>query len=447
MSNNVQVVVLGAGCAGLTAALQAHQIGKKVVVFEKMPQIGGNSKRASSGMNACETTTQLKNDIIDSADLFYKETFKAGGKLNDPALLSFFASHTNGAIEWLKQFGVELTDLTTLGAMSRPRAHRPKDTSPVGAYLVNKLYDAVKKSNIPVYTDSKAISLKRTSSNEIQVTLNVEEKQYAVNCQSLILATGGFGASKELIKKYAPQYEDYKTTNQEGSTGDGLKLAQQLDAQLIQLDQVQIHPTVQQDNPHVYLIGETVRGEGAILVNTSGRRFVNELDTRKNVSNAIIAQDTKHAFLILDQKVYQRVKALAFYESIGLVEKAEILDELATKIGIDSDNLQSTVTNYNRQIENDSEDEFKRHTGLKEINQGPFYGIHIAPAIHYTMGGIHIDDQCHVLDENGDIVPGLLAAGEVTGGLHGNNRVGGNSIAETIVFGRQAGIYACEHIK
>ncbi len=237
-----------------------------------------------------------------------------------------------------------------------------------------------------------------------------------------------------MIKQYAPQYADFKTTNQEGATGDGLRLAQSLGAQLIQLNLVQIHPTVQQDNPHTYLIGETVRGEGAILVNNAGKRFVNELDTRKKVSNAIIAQPTGHAYilvnnagkrfvneldtrkkvsnaiiaqptghayLILDQKVFQRVKALGFYQSVGLVEQADTLAELASQINLDQQHLRETVTEWNAAVKKQNDAQFGRHTGMRTLDTAPFYAIHVAPAVHYTMGGIHIDKETHVLDENG----------------------------------------------
>lgn len=439
MNDQVETIIIGAGCAGLTAALQVHEIGKRVMILEKMPKIGGNSMRASSGMNASETDLQLKNGIIDSSDQFYDETFQAGGKMNDPELLRYFTTHTNSAIEWLKQYGVDLGDLTTLGGMSCARTHRPTDTSPIGAYLVKKLAAAVKKAKIEIKTDCKVIKLQRTQAG-YQILVNQNEQQLHFECQNVILATGGFGASRKLISRYAPQYADFKTTNQAGATGDGLELAHNLGAQLIQLNLVQIHPTVQQDNPHTYLIGETVRGEGAILVNNNGKRFVNELTTRKKVSNAIIAQPTGHAFLILDQKVFQRVKALEFYQSVGLVKQADTLKALADQIKIDSQVLNETITEWNTAVENQKDAQFGRQTGMRTLDTAPFYAIHVAPAVHYTMGGIHIDKETHVLDENGNIIPGLFAAGEVAGGLHGNNRVGGNSIAETIVFGRQAGI-------
>lgn len=441
MKNQVEIIVIGAGCAGLTAALQAHEIGKETMILEKMDRIGGNSMRASSGMNATETDLQLQNGIIDSATQFYNETFQAGGKMNDPALLQYFVDHTNSAIEWLKQFGIDLGDLTTLGGMSLARTHRPTDTSPIGAYLVKKLAAAAQQAGIQIQTESKVTDILRKGNGYRIIGIH-DGEQFEIECRNVILTTGGFGASKELIQRYAPQYADFKTTNHEGATGDGLKLAKNLGAQLTQLELVQIHPTVQQDQPHTYLIGETVRGEGAILVNNEGKRFVNELGTRKKVSNAIIAQPTGHAYLILDQKVFDRVKALGFYQSVGLVEQADSLETLADKIQINAKQLTQTVDEWNESVANKKDARYGRQTGMHQIDTASFYAIHVAPAVHYTMGGIHIDRETHVLDENGEIIPGLFAAGEVAGGLHGNNRVGGNSIAETVVFGRQAGIQA-----
>lgn len=203
---------------------------------------------------------------------------------------------------------------------------------------------------------------------------------------------------------------------------------------------VQVHPTVQQDNPHVYLIGEAVRGEGAILVNADGQRFVNELNTRKIVSNAITALPEHSAYLIFDQGIRDRAKAIEFYDKVGLVVHGDTVEDLAEKLNMDPATLKQTVTTWNQAVENHDDAEFHRTTGMdRGITKPGFFAIHIAPAIHYTMGGIHVTPKTQVLNGNGDIIQGLFAAGEVAGGLHGNNRVGGNSIAETIVFGRQAG--------
>ena len=266
-----------------------------------------------------------------------------------------------------------------------------------------------------------------------------------IAAKAVILATGGFGASQEIIKKYRPDLAGYKTTNQAGATGDGLLLAEDVDAQLIQMDFIQVHPTAQTDGERTFLIGEAVRGEGAILVNRAGRRFVNELNTRKIVSDAITGLDEDGAYLIFDQGIRDHVKAVEFYDYIGLVERGESLAELAGKIGVDAAGLEETVAAWNGAVENHADQAFGRTTGMdRGVTKAPFFAIHVHPAIHYTMGGIHINDETQVIDSNGKVIAGLFAAGEVSGGLHGNNRIGGNSIAETVVFGRQAGIQAAK---
>lgn len=283
--------------------------------------------------------------------------------------------------------------------------------------------------------------LRRTDDGRVNgVEVNADGIIKVINAKAVILATGGFGASKEYIKRFRPDLESYKTTNQLGATGDGLKLAENVGAELMQMNLVQVHPTVQQDNPHVYLIGEAVRGEGAIMVNGEGKRFVNELNTRKICANAITALPEHSAYLIFDQGIRDHVKAIEFYDKVGLVVHGETIEDLAKQINVDPSNLKQTVTTWNQAVENHDDAEFGRTTGMdRGITKPGFFAIHIAPAIHYTMGGIHITPKTQVLDGNGDIIKGLFAAGEVAGGLHGNNRVGGNSIAETIVFGRQAG--------
>ncbi|MSE09239.1 flavocytochrome c, partial [Lactobacillus salivarius] len=272
------------------------------------------------------------------------------------------------------------------------------------------------------------------------VTVKTSEGEKVINAKTVLLATGGFGAAQDIIKKYRPDLASYKTTNHPGATGDGIKLAEELGAQVVQMNLIQVHPTVQQDTPHAFLIGEAVRGEGGILVNGEGQRFVNELNTRKVVSNAITALPEHSAYLIFDKDIRSRVKAIEFYDSIGLVEHGSDLKELAEKINVPADKLEVTVNNWNQMVAAGKDTDFDRKTGMeRKISEAPYYAIHIAPAIHYTMGGIHIDSRTRVIDGNGDIIPGLLAAGEVAGGLHGNNRIGGNSIAETVIFGIQAG--------
>jgi flavocytochrome c len=384
---------------------------------------------------------------VDSYQDFYDETFVGGGKQNNPELLKFFTEHGALAIDWLAQHGIELDDLTITGGMKTMRTHRPSSLAPIGGYLVTELLKLVDKYQIPVFDGIKVNELLMKDGQVIGVKASTDQK-VEIHAKAVILATGGFGAGKDLLKKYRADLTSLKTTNQPGATGDGIKLAQKVGAKLVDMDQVQVHPTVQQDTPHAFLIGEAVRGEGAILVNKQGQRFVNELDTRKNVTQAIDDLGGTGAYLIFDTSIRQRVKAIEFYDHVGLVENGKDLTELAEKTNLNPQNLQETVEKWNQAVESKRDSEFKRSTGMeRKISQGPFFTIHIAPAVHYTMGGVAINHNTQVLNTDNQVIKGLFAAGEVVGGLHGNNRIGGNSIAETVIFGRQAGQQVFKYLK
>lgn len=443
------LVIVGSGGTGLSAAIQAHELGMNVVVLEKNEKLGGNTNKASSGMNASESNVQYRDGIIDHNSDFYKETMKGGGMMSDPAMLKFFVDHSASAISWLKDHNIVVDDLTITGGMSRKRCHRPASLAPIGAFLENSLLKVAQDEEIDVFNNVKVTKLLQSEDKKITgVEVSTNEGNKEIAAKAVLLATGGFGAAQDIIAKYRPDLKGYKTTNQPGATGDGLKLAESVNAQLVQMNLIQVHPTAQTDNPRVFLIGEAVRGEGAILVNKAGQRFVNELNTRKIVSDAITGLNEDGAYLIFDQGIRDHVKAVDFYDSIGLVEHGDSLEDLAGKIGVDPENLKQTVAAWNKDVNAGHDSEYGRTTGMERgIATGPFFAIHIHPAIHYTMGGIHINPETEVLDTNGNVIKGLYAAGEVSGGLHGNNRIGGNSIAETIIFGRQAGIMMTEFVK
>lgn len=447
IKDHYDVVIIGSGGAGLTSAIQAYELGLSPVILEKMDKLGGNTTRASSGMNAAETFVQLDHHIVDSFEDFYNETFIGGGKMNNPELLKFFTEHGALAIDWLDQHGIKLDDLTITGGMKTERTHRPSSLAPIGGYLVTELLKYIAKYQIPLFDNIKVTELLTDNDKVIGVKATAD-KDITIKTDAVVLATGGFGAGKDLLAEYRSDLLNLRTTNQPGATGDGLKLAKKIGAKLVDMDQVQVHPTVQQDTPHAFLIGEAVRGEGAILVNNDGQRFVNELDTRKNVTAAIDSLGGTGAYLIFDRDIRDRVKAIEFYDHVGLVTTGQTVAELAQEIHVDEKNLQQTVNDWNVAVANQDDKWFARTTGMeRNISDGPFYAIHIAPAVHYTMGGVAINHKTQVLNEENQVINGLFAAGEVAGGLHGNNRIGGNSIAETVVFGRQAGQQAYKYLK
>ncbi|GAY72225.1 flavocytochrome c [Lentilactobacillus kosonis] len=446
---NYDLVVIGSGAAGMTTAIQAKELGLNPIILEKMDKLGGNSTRASSGMNAAETLVQLKHHVVDSFQEFYDETYVGGGKMNNTELLRYFADHAALSIDWLADHDIHLDDITITGGMSKMRTHRPASLAPIGAFLVTELLKQVQKLGIPLFAGTKVTELEKDADGKIsgmKVMANGGPKHIAT--KAIVLAAGGFGANQEMLAKYRPDLKGYKTTNQDGATGDGIRLAEALGAKVVDMDQIQVHPTVQQDFDHTYLIGEAVRGEGAILVNKAGKRFVNELSTRKVVSNAIDDLNEGGAYLVFGQEVRDRAKAIDFYDSIGLVKSADTVKAVAETTGLNADQLVETVATWNQAVADQNDNEFGRTTGMdRQMEEGPFSTIHIAPAVHYTMGGVGINKETEVLTDDNQVIPGLYACGEIVGGLHGNNRIGGNSIAETVIFGRQAGQQVFNYLK
>ncbi|WP_099221535.1 flavocytochrome c [Listeria costaricensis] len=447
LKDEYDIIIVGAGGAGMSAALEAKAKGMNPVIFEKMPIAGGNTLKASSGMNASETKFQKEQGIEDSNDKFYEETLAGGHGTNDQELLRFFVDHSADAIDWLDSMGIRLNNLTITGGMSEKRTHRPEDGSAVGGYLVDGLVRNIQEQKIPMFVNAnvKEITEKDGKVNGVKVALdNGKPKQ--IKSDAVVVTTGGYGANMEMIGEERPELKDLVTTNQEGSTGDGIKMIEKLGGVPVDMDKIQIHPTVEQSKS--YLIGEAVRGEGAILVNQDGERFVNEMDTRDKVSAAINENQDKDAYLIFDSGVKDRVKAVAQYEKMGLVKEAKTVDELAKTTGLPAENLQATLDKWNQSVEAKSDADFGRATGMDNaLSAAPYYAIKIAPGIHYTMGGVKINPNTEVLNKDGQPIKGLYAAGEVTGGLHGDNRIGGNSVADIIIFGRQAGDKSAEYVK
>ncbi|MBP1044340.1 flavocytochrome c [Vagococcus sp. BWB3-3] len=447
LKDSYDVVIVGAGGGGMAAAIEAKEKGMNPVIFEKMPVAGGNTVKASAGMNASETKYQKAEGIEDTNDLFFEETLKGGKGTNDQELLRYFVDQSSSAIDWLDSMGIELSNLTTTGGMSVKRTHRPADGSAVGQYLVDGLLRNVYEREIPLFTDADVTEIEEKDGvvSGVKVAFNGKDEK-VISAKAVVVATGGFGANLDMVTEYNKELEGFVTTNQAGSQGDGIKMIEKLGGATVDLKEIQIHPTVEQETS--FLITEAVRGEGAILVSQAGNRFINELETRDTVSAAIIGLKEKAAYLVFDAGVKERVTAIDFYEKQGFVKKGDTIEDLAKEIGVEPGTLTSTLDTWNTSVKEQKDGEFNRETGMDhDLSKGPYYAIKIAPGIHHTMGGVKINTKTEVLKEDGSVIKGLYAAGEAAGGLHGQNRIGGNAVADIIIFGRQAGDQSSEFVK
>lgn len=440
------IVVVGSGGAGLASAIRAHDLGASVVVVEKMPVIGGNTNKASAGMNAAETKFQKLKGIVDSKDLFYKETLAGGKNKNNPELLRYFVENAPDAIDWLDENGIELSGITTTGGMSIDRTHRPASGAAVGGFLISGLVKNLNKRGIEVMLDTNVTEIVTENHKVVGVKVVEEDgTNYIIKAKAVVIATGGFSANREMVEKYRPDLKGFVTTNHKGATGSGIMILEKLGAGTVDMGEIQIHPTVEQTTS--YLISESIRGGGAILVSQEGKRFVNELDTRDKVSADIIKLPEHYSYILFDQQVREENKAVEEYVSNDLVVQADSIAELANKLSIDVNNLSKTIERYNQFVMNKQDEDFGRTTGMRHpINTAPFYAIKIAPGVHHTMGGVTINTETQVLDNDKHVIKGVFAAGEVVGGVHGANRIGGNAVADIIIFGMQAGKKATDYI-
>ena len=434
---DTDVVIIGAGGAGMTAAINTAQAGKDVILLEKMPYAGGNTTKATGGMNAAETHYQAEQGIDDSVEQFVEDTMEGGHNINDKDLVTTLAENSAEAIDWLDSIGAPLPKVSFSGGATNARIHAPEDGSGVGAYLVTSLLKKMDELDINVMYDTKATSLISKDGTVTGVKAESKDTEYTIKAKAVILATGGFGNNEDMIVQYRKDLKGTVTTSAPGITGDGIVMAEDVGADLVDIEQIQLHPTVEQKTS--MLITESVRGDGAILVNQDGKRFTDELLTRDVVSAAELEQPGSYAYIIFDQRLRDGLKAIEKYVSTGITVQGDTIEELAEKIDVDPATLAETLKNWNQYVADQNDPDFGRTTGMDhDLSQAPYYAIKIAPGIHHTMGGVHIDTDARVIDKDGNPIPGLFAAGEVVGGVHGGNRLGGNAVADVVVFGKIA---------
>ena len=445
LPKEADVVVIGAGGAGLTSSIAAHEKGAKVILIEKTELLGGNTNYATAGLNAAGTKIQEKLGIKDSPELFYEDTMKGGKNKNNKELVRVLVNNSSAIVDWLTERGADLSELTSTGGQSVKRTHRPTGGSAVGPNIVAALSKTAENEKIDIRKGTKAIALVKAKNRIVGVKVReIDGKEYTIKAKAVIVATGGFGANAKMVEKYNPKLKGFGSTNNPAIVGDGIIMVEKVGGALVDMNEIQTHPTVVYNKTN--MITEAVRGEGAVLVNRDGKRFIDELETRDVVSKAILNQKGKSAFLIFDEGIRTKLKAADGYVKKGFAVEGT-LEEIAAKIGTDAKTLEATLNKYNEAVKNKVDSEFNKKTLPKELTGTKYYAIEVSPAVHHTMGGVRINTNAEVLGKNGRPIKGLYAAGEVTGGIHGANRIGGNAVADITIFGKIAGENAAIYSK
>lgn len=434
-----QVIVVGAGASGVSAAIEAKQEGYSVVLLEKMPRIGGNSLWSTSGINAVNSRIQIEMGSKDTMELFYEDTVSAGHYENNQELVKILIEESGEAVNWLLDMGADLTEIGRTGGSRIARGHRPSGGAPVGAEIMHVLEDQIDRLDIDLRVENKVIELlyddRMNRVNGVLVR-NREGREYEIMADAVVIATGGFGGSPERFVSYNPRLKGYHSTNHAGATGDYIDLVANLPVDLVDMSKIQTHPTVEPS--FGVMIASAVRGNGGILLNEKGERFVNEIAFRDVLSKAILNQPDGRAILIFDDSIRRGLESAEGYIKKGLVKEFDSVEALATWMNIEEQVIIHTIERYNGFVAGGADLDFERQSTPVQLT-APYYAIPVEIGVHYCMGGLPINEYAQVMGISGEPIAGLYACGEATGGIHGNNRLGGNSLTDAIVFGRIAG--------
>ena len=457
-TSNYDVVVIGAGGAGFSAAITARNAGANVVLLEKMPAVGGNSLISGAEMNVAKNWVQPKLGINDdSPELHAQDTFKGGDGKGDMKVINVMTHEALDAAKWCRDYlGVRFEDdnLFFFGGHSRKRALIP--VGHTGTEFIAKFQAKADELGIPVITNMKAEELiKDKDGRVVGVKATMDGSEYTFNAKGgVVLATGGFGANPEMVKKYNPKIDErFKTTDAPGSTGEALYMAERAGAELVNMGYIQTYPICDPISGAIELIADA-RFDGAIMLNQEGKRFVEELQRRDVLSEAILNQTGRYCWVLWNDKIgsiSNTVKAHANeYEAFtkqGIMTTCDDLKCIADFTKIPFDQLRKTVKRVSDMAGKGNDKDFNHRAGLMDMQQGKYYVIKAVPSTHHTMGGVRINEKAEALTAEGKVIPGLWAAGEVTGVTHGTNRLGGNAYTDIIVFGRIAGEAAAKAAK
>ena len=441
----VDVIIVGAGGAGLAAAITALEKGAKVAILEKLGMPGGNTMVSGGGMNGAIVEEAKKAGIEDSPKLHTEQTLAAGDFRADPALVAQYAEKMPETVEWFRKLGVTFTPIYQIYGGLWPRCRNPQGQK--GHAEMEAMLERLKELKGEVLTGHKVTAFIRENPSEGRV-LGVEvevkgKKEYWRATKGVVASAGGYAYNAEMCSYFDPRLTKLSTTNQPGATGEVLVAMQDIGALAIGLDYIQCIPGTA---PGYKSKGNLIQViEYSIFVNKEGKRFVAEDSRRDVIRDATLAQTAQTVYPLTDSVGFAadnkfqgetNKKALAD----GTLFEAQTIEELAGKIGVPAEELKKTIAEYNKTVDT-KKDPLGRAPRMlaHKIEKAPFYAGPIGMARHHTMGGVKIDVKARVLDRHGKVIPGLYAAGEVTGGIHGTNRVGGNALGDAFTYGRIAG--------
>ncbi|KAL4252621.1 Fumarate reductase [Abortiporus biennis] len=438
-----QVIVVGGGLAGLSAAHTLLERGANVLLLDKQPFMGGNSTKATSGINGAGTQTQQELGIPDNAKIFFEDTKRSARDLARDGLIRVLTGRSGDAVNWLQdKFGLDLSKVARLGGHSQPRTHRDLAVSTPDRVQIKKKARVVK---LLKDEQGAVIGVEYTHNGKTETAYG-----------PVILATGGYAAdftSDSLIKKYRPEYYNLPTTNGDHCTGDGQKLAVAIGASAIDLEKVQVHPTglVDPNDPEAkvkFLAAEALRGVGGLLLDNEGQRFVDELQHRDYVTGKMWENGKYPIRLVLNGQASKDIEwHCKHYVGRGLMKRFESGEALAKEMGLKPEVLKKTFDTYNAVVKAKKDPFGKKFFAGGEWKMNDIFNVAImTPVLHYTMGGLEIDPESRVVGKDGKPIPGLFAAGEVAGGVHGANRLGGSSLLGCVVFGRVSGDSAAAYL-
>ena len=452
IEKETDVVVIGGGGAGFAAAVSAKEAGADVILLEKLASVGGNTLISGGEYAAPANELQEKEGIEDSKEQFAKDVEEAGG---DPELIKVLADHATEDAYWLRDdIGVEWLDsLMFFGGHSVKRSLIP--AAHTGNELIKNYLNKSEELGIEVQTEADVKEILAEDGKIAGVRVETADGEMIVKAKSVVIASGGFGANDEMTYEFDNEIDEHVlSTNSPGATGDGILMAEELGADTVDMDKIQLYPICDVETGKLLYCGDTRLVGGALLVNKEGKRFVEELGTRREISMAIKDQTDYVGYLLWDETSNETTGTMASNpqeaESLferGLMVKADTLEELAEHFDIDKDALLETVATFNENSAKEEDPEFNLRMLGWQVKDAPFYMMKAAPAVHHTMGGLKINTEAQVLNKDGEWIDGLYAAGEVTGGIHGSNRLGSVAMSDITVFGRIAGENAAANAK